>query len=288
MGESIEKEVEDEVTEEITEEVVDEVETQEIETEETEQTAEETEAKAEETEEIVVTIGDEEAPEHEKMPDWVREMRDSNRKLNKRNKELERAAESQPSAVVVGKKPEMSDADIDYDADKFESAYAGWIERKGQADSAAKSVESEQKKQADAWQATLDSYGESQKALDVPDYQDAEDATKDSLNEVQQGVLIHGADNPALVVYALGKNPAKAKELAGITDTVKFAFAVAKLEAQLKIGKRKPAAAPEKKVTGTASTGSVDSKLEKLETEAERTGDRTKIQAYKRRQRANG
>jgi hypothetical protein len=103
----------------------------------------------------------------------------------------------------------------------------------------------------------------------------------------QQGVLLQGADNPALVVYALGKNPAKAKELASITDPVKFAFAVAKLEKDLKVTNRRQAPAPERIVTGTGrSSGAVDSTLERLREDAARTGNMTKVIAYKAQKRS--
>jgi len=52
----------------------------------------------------------------------------------------------------------------------------------------------------------------------------------------------------------------------------------------LKVTNRKPATAPEKVLTGTGSTsGSVDSTLDKLRAEAEKTGDYTKVTAYKRK-----
>jgi hypothetical protein len=88
------------------------------------------------------------------------------------------------------------------------------------------------------------------------------------------------------VIYALGKNPKKAKELAQIDDPVKFAFAVAKLESQLKISNRKAATRPEKQVSATAPIkGAVDSTLERLREEAARTGNMDKVMAYKRAQK---
>jgi hypothetical protein len=122
----------------------------------------------------------------------------------------------------------------------------------------------------------------------VRDFDDAESTVLSTLSVTQQGIIVQGADNSALVVYALGKNPAKAKELAGITDAVKFAFAIAKLETQLKVqAKSKSAPPPEGKVrSGSAPiSGSVDSNLERLRAEAEKTGDMSKVAAYKRAQR---
>jgi hypothetical protein len=90
-----------------------------------------------------------------------------------------------------------------------------------------------------------------------------------------------------LVIYALGRNPKKAKELAEIKDPVKFAFAVAKLEKDMKVTNRKQAPAPERVVTGTGrSSGAVDSQLERLREEAARTGNMTKVIAYKRQKKA--
>jgi hypothetical protein len=100
---------------------------------------------------------------------------------------------------------------------------------------------------------------------------------------MQQGMIVQGADNAALVVYALGKNPKKAKELASITDPVKFAFAVAKLETQLKISNRKAQTSPERKISGTGRpSGAVDSTLDRLRADAEKTGDYSKVFQYKK------
>jgi len=85
------------------------------------------------------------------------------------------------------------------------------------------------------------------------------------------------------LVYALGKNPTKAAALGAIKDPVEFAFAVARLEAQLKVSEKKPATPPETRVTGNGRvSGAVDATLERLRAEAERTGDYTKVSAYKR------
>jgi hypothetical protein len=106
---------------------------------------------------------------------------------------------------------------------------------------------------------------------------------QETMNVTQQGILLQGLDNPALVVYALGKNPKRAKELAAITDPVRFAAAAGKLEATLKVTNRPKPPAPPRVVTGSAPiTGTVDSNLDRLRAEAERTGDYTKVMAYKR------
>ena len=73
-----------------------------------------------------------------------------------------------------------------------------------------------------------------------------------------------------------------------ITDPVKFAFAVAKLEKDLKVTNRKSAPPPERVVSGTGrSSGSVDSTLERLREEASRTGNVTKVIQYKKQKQAS-
>ncbi len=121
----------------------------------------------------------------------------------------------------------------------------------------------------------------------MKDFEDAEAVAQELFSVTQQGVMLQGADNPALVVYALGRNPKKAKELAEIKDPVKFAFAVAKLEKDMKVTNRKSAPPPERVVTGTGRvSGAVDSTLERLREEAARTGNMTKVIQYKRQKKA--
>lgn len=240
-------------------------------------------------EEVVVSIGEETPPPEEQTqaPEWVRELRKTNRELQRQNRELQSKLQAapEPKPVALGKKPSLEDHD--YDAEKFELALSEWFDRKRQADESAAKAEAEVQNQQKAWQSKLDGYGKAKAELKVQDYDDAEAVAQELFNVTQQGVVLQGADNPALVIYALGKNPTKAKELAEIKDPVKFAFAVAKLEKELKVTPRKPIPPPEKVVTGTArSSGAVDSQLERLREEAARTGNMSKVVAYKRQKKA--
>lgn len=238
--------------------------------------------------ELIVTIGEEAPPQEEEKPapEWVRELRKSHRELQKRNRELEAklTQDQAPKAPEIGKKPTLED--FDYDAEKFENSLAQWFERKRQADEQAAKVQADIEKQQQEWQAKLQGYGKAKAELKVKDYDDAEGIVQESFNTTQQGVILQGADNPALLVYALGKNPKKAKELASISDPVKFAFAIAKLETQLKVTNRKAAPPPEKTVQGTGRvSGAVDSTLDRLRADAEKSGDYSKVMAYKRQKR---
>jgi len=241
------------------------------------------------TEEVVVSIGEDAPPPEEQAPapEWVRELRKTNRELQRQNRELQSKLQVQPTEnkpVAIGIKPKLEDHD--YDAEKYEEALTSWFERKRQADDTNAKQEAEVMNQQKAWQAKLDGYGKAKAELRVRDYEDAEAIAQEVFSITQQGVILQGAENPALVVYALGKNPKKAKELAEVTDPVKFAFAVAKLEKELKVTNRRAAPAPERIVTGTGrSSGAVDSTLERLREDAARTGNMTKVIQYKAQKR---
>jgi len=239
---------------------------------------------------VVVSIGEEAPPaedEHANAPEWVRELRKANREDKRRIRELEEklnaANRTETKPVQLGKKPTLEEHD--YDAEKFEAALENWYQQKRVVDEQNAKAEADAKAAQDAWQAKLNSYSEAKTKLKVKDFEDAEDVAKELLSVTQQGIILQGAENPALVIYALGKNPAKVKELAAINDPVKYAFAVAKLETQLKVTQRK-APPPERTVSGTGRVaGTVDSTLERLREEAAKTGDFTKVVQYRNQQK---
>jgi hypothetical protein len=243
-------------------------------------------AAAPEPDEVTVSIGDDAPPaedEERAAPEWVRELRKQHRELQKKVREYEAKEQTAPAArPTVGPKPRLEDHD--YDTDRYETALESWYAQKSTADKAEREAQRQAEEAQKAWQAKLDGYGKAKVELKVRDYDEAEHTVMETLNVTQQGVVLQGAENPALVVYALGKNPKKAKELAAITDPVKFAFAVAKLEAQLKVTPRTKPPAPERSLpAGTAPvSGGSDTTLERLREEASRTGDMTKVVAYKR------
>lgn len=278
MTQAVEQ-VDDELLNDDPEVVEEEVETPEVE-------AEEPEATEEETDEIEVHIeGESPPPEEDEQaaPQWVREVRKTNREQAKKIRELEAQLNTkpQPQAVVVGAKPTL-DA-CEYDTDRFEAELTQWHERKRQADAEAQKKQDEAENAQKAWQAKLDDYGKQKSSLKVRDFEDAEAQAQEVLSVTQQGIILSGADAPAMLVYALGKNPKKAKELASISDPVKFAVAIGKLETQLKATPRKAAPLPETAVKGSArGSGFGDKRLAELEAKADKTGDRTELVNYKR------
>ena len=248
-----------------------------------------TETTEEETE-VEITIGDDEPePEAtEKAPSWVADLRKRNRELAKELREA-RAAHAQPAAkeeATLGPQPAMGDKDIDYDADKFAAKLLDWNERKRKIDDAKRDRETAEQSHKDAWQKTLSQYETEKKALKVTGYEDAEALVQETLNVVQQGIIIQGADNRAQIVYALGRNPKRLQEMAKISDPVKFAIEVGKVSALMKVTTRKPATTPESGVRGgSPGVTSTSTRMDGLFKKAQATGDYTEWRKAQRAQR---
>lgn len=245
----------------------------------------------EEEEDRVVTIdgsseeGEADKEEHTETPGWVKKVRKVNRKLESENKRLKRQLEEKAEAaeaekpIELGEKPTL--ANHKYDDASYEADLQTYWDRKrkveNQAAEKAKTVDDQNK----VWMDRKEHYTNLKQEHSFKDFKEAEETVVNIFSQTQQSILIQGADDAALVVYALGKNPKKLEELAKITNPVDFAFKVSKLETQLKVTNKK-APAPEKRVTAGNSGGmggNADKVLEKLREE----GDFTKINAYKQK-----
>lgn len=251
--------------------------------------AEDSRPEEDDAEELIVTIGEEAPPQEDDdkpAPGWVREVRAKNREQARKIRELEQQLEQfrpREQTPRLGPKPTLES--VDYDPVKFEAELDRWKEAKAaedrrQADE-KQAAEAEQKR----WQSEIDAFNEQKSALRVQDFEDAEELVTQALSRTQLGVIIDGAQSKALLLYALGKNDKALKELAAITNPVKFAFAVARMETQLKTQSRKPTAQPEKTVRGTAPVSGGSQTLEQLRAEAEKTGDYSKVIRYRTEQR---
>jgi hypothetical protein len=277
---------EEEIETETTEEEQTEVETESDET----TTEEETEvSETEDDDEIFVTVGEEEAPPQEEetneAPEWVKDVRKQNRELQKKVKELEKQ-----TAVVEEKKPTTLPAkptleDFDYDSEKFETALDDWHEKKIEVTKQQNILKEEENKQAAAWNKTLNDYSEAKKVTKIRNYDQAEAVVEETLSIEQQAIILKGAKkNSVLLVAAIGSNPERAKQLASIKDPIDFAFAVAEMGTKLKTHKKKAPNA-DTKVNGEESkgVGGSQKELDKLRTEAQKTGDFSKVTAYKKK-----
>lgn len=247
---------------------------------------------------VVVTLGDEpEADDDEidlpeEAPGWAKKLRETAEDRRKRLRELEREnrdLKAKAAPVVeepeLGKEPDLED--FDYDTDAFKTAWREWDAKAKEVEQRKDAKRKEAEQAQEAWQAKVAGYEEGKKRLRVTDFEEAEDLVQGLFDQTQQGIIVHGAKDAAVLAYAIGKNPEKAKELAAIKDPIAFAFAVSKLEEQVKVSTRKPTAKPEGVLTSTArNTSAMDNHLEKLRADAERTGDYSKVMAYRRQLKA--
>lgn len=246
---------------------------------------EQAEPQAEEEGPLVVQIGDEEPEaEPEQAPEWVRNLRKENRELQKRLKEIE-AQKVQAETPSLPAKPKLDD--FDYDTDAFEAALEKWYDTKRIVEEQKAEAEKQAQAAQQAWEAKVARYNEAKAATAFADFDEAEAFVQDTFDTTQQGLLIKVAKDAPTLIYALGKNPKKAAELAAIKDYADFVAEAVRVEMNVKTT-RKPATAPEKAVTvptGTSATAA-DNTLERLREEAAKTGDYTKVMAYKRMKRA--
>lgn len=258
----------------------------------------EVELETEETEdegEIVVSIDGEEASEKEESepaPEWVKDLRKKHRELERENRDLRAkvsAANGMENApAILPKKPRLDDDGIDYDQDKYEAELDAWYAKKKDFDDKQRENEKAEAEKQESFNAKLESYNQAREKIRVPDFEDAEGNLINALDRTQQGIIIDACENPALLVYALGRNQGKLNELAAIKNPVQFAYAVSKLENTMKVTKKTAAAEVEKMPPsfGGKSVASADKNLDRLRAEAEKTGDYSKVMQYKKQLKA--
>lgn len=261
-----------------------------------EEQADEKETAEPESELEEITIGDAEAPaanEAEQDSTAIRQVREAHREEQRKRKELERKlaefeAKAKPAeepAPTVGPKPKLED--YDFDSDKYEEAFDKWQEQK----SAKQAYEARQRAAKDAESAEQLKVVETYRAnaaklpVDQVKFKAAENEIIANLNQMQQAILLR-AKSPERLVYAIGNNPEKLNELASIKDPIALAYELGRTEKALTSTKQtKSAPPPDRPLTG-AGTGS-SAVLARLEAEAEKTGNRTKLVAYKKQLKAN-
>ena len=238
--------------------------------------------------EVVVTVGDE-IPDttSRRAAPWVRELRKSNREQGRKIRELEAmlVTPTKDKKIWIGKEPKLEE--LDYDIEAYKNAVTAWVTKNHESKIQDDELERLKKEEDDKWALVKQAYNKSVAELKVEDFDDAEYLVAKDFNDMQQGVLLRGPKNPALVVYAIGKNPKIAKELMSLKTPVAFSFAIADLEMQLKITNKRSMPEPERIVHGSARlSGVVDPTLERLREEAARTGNLTKVIQYKRNKKS--
>lgn len=224
---------------------------------------------------------DEGEPEQESPV--IRSLRDRNRDMARRLKELEQNRDDKP--VEVGPEPTLDDCD--WDQDRFKADWAAWNDRKRKSDERQAQQNRQAEQANERWAASHSVYRAKAAELGVPDYDEAERIVGEALPvQVGNGVIQYFGDKAPAIVLALHRRPdllekmvqtAKDDPLKALLDLRMMAEKVSV------INKRKtPAPEAETVVRGSGSVSSVGNKtLEKLEAEADKTGDRSRLIAYR-------
>lgn len=215
----------------------------------------------------------------QKAPQWIKDTRKENRELKRQLRQLQQQ-QGIHEQQVLREKPTLDDHD--YDSDAFEQDYAQWLTEKQQVDAQVHAERQKYEQYHERYKADVDAI-----KAKAPDYDEVELSVVDVLSEQQQGLLQMAAENPAKMVYALGKNsPAQLERLSKL-DEVQFVKQIALMEQQMssKTKSRNQNKPRPKTHELEGSAGGADAKLESLEAQADKTGDRSAVIAYKRKMR---
>jgi hypothetical protein len=241
--------------------------------------------------ELVITLGEEQPePEPEETP-VIRQMRQALKEAKRREREKDailqqlQARPAAPEPQDPGPIPKI--ADFDFDDDKHAAAVSEWTAKKAAAELVKAQRQQQQQQQQEAWNKRVQAYEQAKTALKVPRFDDAEEAVKDNLSIAQQSLILK-AKEPEKLIYVLGNNPKRLKALAAITDPVDFVYAVGELRQEMRVIPKKKPPVPERVPArgGAGGYTTADNSLEKLRAEAEKTGDYSRVLAYKRDMKA--
>ena len=216
-----------------------------------------------------------EGEEQEKQRNPLRPVvKNLEREKKRLQKELDALRKPQQQEPRLGAKPTLED--VDFDQELYDQKLIEWNEAKRKADKA----------QAEANARVNSVQAEYAAAADkIVGYKEHESVVVAELNQTQQGLLLQamGKNAPKLVA-ALAKNATRLDELASITDPVRFVMKIAELKEKVTVSRTNPdKPKPTERVRSDApASGGNDRKLAKLEADANKTGDRTALIAYKR------
>ena len=203
------------------------------------------------------------------------EIRDRDRKL------AERAAPEQE--IVVGDKPTLESCE--YDEDRFDRERDAWDERRMAAARQQEQRQTAEQQRAAEYRDLEIRYRASAAKLPVPqqEFDTADAAVRAALPEAVQVAIAKYIDEPAKVVLALGKYPAKLDAIAAEPDPVRQLFMIRDLQGAIKVTTRRAAPPPERETiqTGSASmSAQTDKQADKLLNDALKSGNMTAYNQY--------
>lgn len=207
-------------------------------------------------------------------PEWVKEVRKENRELKRQLKQRESQQHEQQQ--VLREKPTL-DAH-EYDSDAYEQDYAAWLSEKSQHEAKAQAEQQKYKHYDERYNSSVEAV-----RAKVADYDEIEQSIIDTVPAPRQALIKMLVDDPARMVVALGKSPAQLEKLAGLDD-IQFAKQIVLMEQQMSsTSKSRNQNKPKPKTHELeGAAGGADTRLAKLEAEADRTNDRSALIAYRK------
>lgn len=207
-------------------------------------------------------------------PDWVKQLRKENRELKRQVRERE--AQQQNKALELREKPTLEA--YDYDSEAYEEGLQDWFVEKQKYDQQIKAEEERLQNYENRYIQSVDKL-----RAKAPDYDDVEGVVADVLPPQRQAMIKVLVGDPARLAYTLGKSPKTLDELSKMDD-IQFIKQVTLMEQKMaKPKSRNPAKPKPKSHELTGGAGGGDTQLAKLEAQAAKTGDRSKVIAYKRK-----
>lgn len=207
-------------------------------------------------------------------PDWVKQLRKENRELKRQVRERE--AQQQNKALELREKPTLEA--YDYDSEAYEEDLQDWFVEKQKYDQQIKAEEERLQNYENRYIQSVDKL-----RAKAPDYDDVEGVVADVLPPQRQAMIKVLVGDPARLAYTLGKSPKTLDELSKMDD-IQFIKQVTLMEQKMaKPKSRNPAKPKPKSHELTGGAGGGDTQLAKLEAQAAKTGDRSKVIAYKRK-----
>lgn len=227
-----------------------------------------------------VGFADDGAEEEDDTP-LVKKLRDQIRTLSREKRRAPAAPAADDPEPVIPDVPDEDVWDIDVirqamrDREAAIVAHAEWKSRQADREAASKRAQEEQGRQLEQQRHAL--------GVSEADYKARSAKVLEALSSDQVAILTQAADNPARLIFALGGSETRLDMLASSPNLAKFAAMIGTMEKEVKVSKR-TAPPPETRVRGATAPiapGTSDKKLAALEKQAERSGDRTALIAYK-------
>lgn len=245
-------------------------------------------------EQLVVFAGDEPEVE-ESVP--MRQLRKANREKERdlRAKEVEIATLRAQLAPVEQPVPEPTFEGCGFDEAVYQTKLREHMAQKVAKETAAKAQEDARKKAQDdeqaKWKSRVDAVEAAASKLKLHSIHREESSAvmEATFSQIQQGMILDAFEDPSVSAKlwnGLAASPKVAKELSSIANPIRFAVRLSELASKMTTAKR-TAPTPERVVrSSVAGSSAVDNQLKRLQDEADKTGDRTKVAKFMKAQKA--